>query len=53
MYLMQTSLLTTQHIVAIRYRQGEDAAPVVLIKGADLVALQIRKIANAHKIPMA
>lgn len=38
--------------VAIRYRQGEDAAPIVLAKGADLVALQIRKIANAHKIPM-
>lgn len=38
--------------VALRYRQGVDAAPVVVAKGADLMAMQIRKIAAAHDIPM-
>ena len=38
--------------VALRYKQGEDAAPIVLAKGADLVALHIRKIAKAHGVPM-
>ncbi len=38
--------------VAIRYRQGEDGAPVILAKGADLMAMRIRRIAKAHGIPM-
>ena len=38
--------------VAIRYAQGKDAAPVVVAKGADLIAFQIRKIAKAHGVPM-
>jgi flagellar biosynthetic protein FlhB len=31
--------------VALRYRPGVDAAPIVVAKGADLMAMQIRKIA--------
>ena len=38
--------------VALRYRQGVDAAPTVVAKGADLMAMQIRKIAGEHNIPM-
>lgn len=38
--------------VALRYRQGVDAAPIVVAKGADLMAMQIRKIATEHNIPM-
>jgi flagellar biosynthesis protein FlhB len=37
--------------VALRYRRGQDAAPIVLAKGADLMALRIRRIAKAHSIP--
>lgn len=38
--------------IALRYKQGLDAAPVVVAKGADLMAMQIRKIATEHGIPM-
>lgn len=38
--------------VALRYRQGVDAAPIVVAKGADLMAMQIRKIATEHGVPM-
>ena len=38
--------------VALRYRQGVDEAPIVLAKGADLMALRIRRIAKAHGVPM-
>lgn len=38
--------------VALRYRRGKDSAPIVLAKGADLMALRIRRIAKAHSIPM-
>lgn len=38
--------------VAIRYSQGSDAAPIVVAKGADLIAFQIRKVAKAHGVPM-
>jgi flagellar biosynthetic protein FlhB len=38
--------------VALRYRQGVDAAPVVVAKGADEVALRIRAIARQHEVPM-
>lgn len=38
--------------VALRYKSGTDAAPVVVAKGADLMAMQIRRIAMAHDIPM-
>lgn len=38
--------------VALRYSRGRDAAPVVIAKGADLMALRIRRIAKAHDVPM-
>lgn len=36
----------THVAVALRYRRGEDAAPVVVAKGQDLVALRIREVAR-------
>lgn len=43
----------THYAVAMRYMRGEGGgAPVVLAKGADLVALKIRAIAEAHDIPV-
>jgi flagellar biosynthetic protein FlhB len=36
--------------VALRYDSRRGAAPVVVAKGADQVALKIREIANAHKV---
>ncbi|MEE2755913.1 MAG: flagellar biosynthesis protein FlhB [Myxococcota bacterium] len=38
--------------VALRYKQGVDAAPVVLAKGADFMAMRIRRAARANNIPM-
>jgi len=42
----------TQLSVALRYRQGVDAAPVVVAKGADLMAMRIRRIAQLNDVPM-
>jgi len=42
----------THYAVALRYTQGEDAAPVCVAKGTDLMAAQIRKIAREHNIPI-
>lgn len=42
----------THFSIALRYNREEDAAPVVLAKGQDLVALKIREIAQAHNIPI-
>lgn len=38
--------------VAIRYRSGEAAAPVVVAKGADYLAFRIRDVAREHEVPM-
>ncbi len=38
--------------IAIRYRQGEDEAPIVLAKGADFMAMRIRQVARANGVPM-
>jgi flagellar biosynthesis protein FlhB len=40
----------THVAVALRYRRGEDAAPVVVAKGEELVALRIRQVAREHGI---
>jgi flagellar biosynthetic protein FlhB len=40
----------THFAIALRYLRGEDVAPVVIAKGADLVALRIRKVARDHGI---
>jgi flagellar biosynthetic protein FlhB len=42
----------THYAVAMRYVHSEGGAPVVLAKRADLVALKIRAIAEAHDIPV-
>lgn len=42
----------THFSVALRYRAEIDAAPVVIAKGQDLIALKIREIAAANGIPV-
>ncbi|ALF30931.1 flagellar type III secretion system protein FlhB [Brucella abortus] len=42
----------THFSVALRYKPNEDAAPVVVAKGQDLIALKIREIAASHSIPV-
>ncbi|MBK7258333.1 MAG: flagellar biosynthesis protein FlhB [Ignavibacteriae bacterium] len=42
----------THLAVAIKYNAEEMHAPTVVAKGADLVALKIREIANAHNVPI-
>ena len=42
----------THYAVALRYRAGETAAPEVLAKGLDVLALRIPKIAAGHGIPV-
>lgn len=40
----------THYAVALRYDQNDMQAPVVVAKGADLVAMQIRSVANLHQV---
>lgn len=42
----------THFAVALRYERDRDAAPVVVAKGMDLVALRIREIAEINEIPV-
>src|SRR5690606_32972358 len=42
----------THFAIALRYERSRDAAPVVVAKGMDLVALRIREIAEANGIPV-
>jgi flagellar biosynthesis protein FlhB len=42
----------THFAVALRYRPGFDAAPIVLAKGKDEVAQAIRELANDSAVPM-
>jgi len=42
----------THLAVALRYRAGEDEAPVVTAKGADELAAIIRDIARKHAVPL-
>lgn len=42
----------THFAVALRYDKNEAAAPVVLAKGQDLIALRIREIAERNDIPV-
>ncbi|MDX9741507.1 MAG: flagellar biosynthesis protein FlhB [Gammaproteobacteria bacterium] len=42
----------THYAVALRYDQDRMSAPVVVAKGRDLVALQIRTVALEHGIPI-
>ncbi|MCL5036821.1 MAG: flagellar biosynthesis protein FlhB [Chloroflexi bacterium] len=42
----------THIAVALRYKQGEDAAPMVVAKGERLIALQIKSIAEDNEVPI-
>ena len=42
----------THYSVALRYERERDAAPVVVAKGQNLIALKIREIAAEHGIPV-
>jgi flagellar biosynthesis protein FlhB len=42
----------THYAVALRYVQGETAAPQVLAKGVDEVARRIREVAAEHRVPV-
>jgi flagellar biosynthetic protein FlhB len=42
----------THYAVALRYDAGKMKAPRVVAKGADLMALQIRRVAEAHNVPV-
>ena len=42
----------THYAVALRYDAGKMKAPRVVAKGADLMALQIRSIAEANNVPV-
>lgn len=40
----------THYAVALRYRQDEDDAPVVIAKGKDYLALKIKEVAKEHDV---
>ncbi|MCB1745009.1 MAG: flagellar biosynthesis protein FlhB [Gammaproteobacteria bacterium] len=42
----------THYAVALRYEEGRDQAPRVVAKGVDLVAANIRRIAQEHAVPI-
>ena len=42
----------THYAVALKYTESGNSAPVVVAKGADLVAATIRAIASEHNIPL-
>lgn len=42
----------THYAVALQYEMGDAAAPKVVAKGTDLVALRIREIAEEHDVPI-
>ena len=42
----------THYAVALRYEQGETAAPICVAKGVDEIAFKIRETAEEHSIPI-
>jgi flagellar biosynthetic protein FlhB len=42
----------THYAVALKYDHGAMAAPVVVAKGVDAIALKIREVATAHGVPI-
>jgi flagellar biosynthetic protein FlhB len=42
----------THYAVALKYEEGRMAAPRVVAKGADLLALKIRDLAREHQVPV-
>ncbi len=41
----------THFAVALKYEMGQKGAPKVVAKGQDLLALKIRELAEAHRVP--
>lgn len=42
----------THYAVALKYELGKMAAPILVAKGADAVALKIREVAEANRVPI-
>ena len=42
----------SHYAVALRYDEGKDAAPIVVAKGVDLLAMRIRDVAKEHRVPV-
>lgn len=42
----------THYAVALRYEQGTDPVPMVVAKGENLVAVQIKVLAEDHEVPI-
>ncbi len=42
----------THFAIALRYRHGQDAAPIVVAKGADLICARIRELAEQAEVPI-
>ena len=42
----------THFAVALEYKREKNSAPVVVAKGADLIAFKIREIARQHSVPV-
>ena len=42
----------THYAVALRYEREKDAAPIVVAKGADLIAKRIREVATENEVPL-
>lgn len=42
----------THYAVALQYDQAKHPAPIVVAKGADLLAAKIREVADEHEIPI-
>ena len=42
----------THYAVAIKYEPGKSHAPIVVGKGADLLAAKIREVASENRIPI-
>ncbi len=42
----------THYAIALRYDRAKGGAPLVVAKGADLIALKIREIASKHSVPI-
>lgn len=38
--------------IAIKYERGKDSTPIVVAKGADVIAFKIREVAKEHDIPI-
>jgi len=42
----------THYAVALKYEMGREGAPRMVAKGADLIALRIREVAEENKVPI-